>query len=249
MLTMYIDETIDKKSGICIVAGYLGKRKHWAALVDAWRVAISPHTSMHLNTMRLGSPSAPRRHGDLLKRLGAIPKECGLRPIVGSACEKDYRELVSGTVAEVILEGYVVAILAMLDKVKLHLPPDERVEIYFEQQQGFATQAERAMIHWNSIPHHRTSSDKPIVASWAFIEKSIRTEPSDYLCYALYQRDLDRTSQKAILTAPILNAQRYARNHVRREHVKKWLDEAWEKRKRPLLELTPHNRKLIRTMR
>jgi hypothetical protein len=29
MLTIYIDETLDKKSGLCIVAGYLGKRKHW----------------------------------------------------------------------------------------------------------------------------------------------------------------------------------------------------------------------------
>jgi len=156
----------------------------------------------------------------------------------------DYKHRVSGTAAEVIMEGYPLALLAMLDVLPHCLPKGERVEVIFEQQVAHAAQRERAMICWND--NHNMINGKPIIAKWISTEKSVFTEASDYLCYALYQRDADKTSQKALLTSPILDAQRYRRNHTRKEAVDRWLDQILAARKRPLPKLTDQNRRAIR---
>jgi hypothetical protein len=249
MVKMHVDETIDAKSGMCIVGGYLGKRKHWKAYVEEWEKVRSPRESLHLKGMHLASTPAKRRYKTILAELGSVPFRCGLKPLVGSICELDYRDRVHGTVLEVIMAGYVMAIIAMLDEMAKHLAKDERVEVIFEQQLIYAVQRERAMMLWNSLPNHRTSKGRPIVAKWSSMEKGTLTEASDYLCYAMAQRDIDRTSQKAVLTAPILDAQHYTRNHTSREEVNRWIDDIQAKRKRPLLATTPEIRKMIRTMK
>ena len=247
VLTVYIDENIDKASGKCIVAGYVGKSNDWEKYVVAWKEAMGKKKSLHLADMRLGSNYAPKKYEALLKGLAKVPKACGLKPFVGSICEKDYGHLVSGTVLESIMEGYVLAILALMDRIAAHLKPDERIEVVFEQRANGANQRERAMICWNSLPHHRTSKGKPIVSKWSSMEKCSLTEASDYLCYALYHRELDRNSQKAVLTSPILDEQRYSRNHQGKEVVEKWLKELNAKRTKPIPKLTAENNKAIRT--
>lgn len=244
MLTIYLDESFNAKNGMCIVAGYLGKQKCWNKYVKAWKDARGTDRPLHLDKMRLAAKGAPKKYKDLLKRLALIPKDCGLKPFAGSICEQDYKYLVSGTVLEVIMPGYVLAILALMDGLFTHLRSDERVNVIFEQQVIYADQRERAMILWNSLPKHRISNGKPVVVKWSSIEKCALTEASDYFCYAMCQRDTDRSSQKAILTAPILDAQRYVRNHYRKETVEGWLKEIAAKRSIPTL--TAENKKLIR---
>lgn len=246
MLTMYVDESIDSKSGLCVVAGYLGKRKQWATYIDAWEKARGERESLHLATMRLGSKRAKARHQENLERLGFIPAVCGLKPIVGSIRHSDYLDLVKGTVSEVILAGYPMALIAMLDEMAKHLAKDERVEVVFEQQATYAAQRERAMILWNRLPHHRVKRDKGIVAKWLSMEKGILTEASDYLCYAIVQRDKDKNSQKAKLTSPILDSQPYFRNHISKDQIHEWLEQTEAKGKKPLRLQTPDSRKILR---
>lgn len=242
MLTLCIDETIDKQTGLCIVAGYLGKRRQWEKYVIEWRKELEPRNSLHLNSLRLNSLNA-ERHRELLKRLGGVPKRCGLRPFVGSICEQDYKEMVSGTVLEIIMEGYVLAILALLDGMARHVPKGERFEVIFEQQTTFAAQRERALITWQE--HHKTTVGPSMLAKWRQTEKNVLTEAPDYLCYALYQKAKDRASKKADLTSPILQ-QQYVRNHITKARAEWWINEAIAQRGRPLRKTTPELRKAIR---
>lgn len=245
MLTLYVDETIDKKSGTCIVAGYLGKRKHWKRYVKEWKHELGDRKSPHLAEMRLGSPRAKDKYGALLKRMGAVPKRCGLKPFAGSICEQDYRQMVAGTALEVIMEGYVLSILAMMDGLVRHIPNRERLEVVFERQVIYAPQRERAMIKWQDP--HRRKSGQSILAKWNSLDKGILTEASDYLCYALYQRSVDAKSQKSLLTSPILE-QRYSRYHVTKERVEGWIKDALAERgAKGLKKLTPEIRKAIRS--
>jgi hypothetical protein len=126
----------------CIVAGYLGKRKHWESYVKDWKHELRGRKSLHLAEMRLGSRRAKDKYGDLLKRIGNVPKRCGLKPFVGSICEQDYRHMVSGTALEVIMEGYVLSILVMLDGLVRHIPTGERLDVIFERQETYAVQRE-----------------------------------------------------------------------------------------------------------
>jgi hypothetical protein len=194
--------------------------------------------------MRLGSKRAKDKYGDLLKRIGNVPKRCGLKPFVGSICEQDHRRMVSGTALEVIMEGYVLAILAMLDGLVRHVSTGERLEVIFERQETYAAQRERALIHWQNT--HRRKSGKSILAKWGSIDKSILTEASDYLCYALYQRSVDPKSQKSILTSPILE-QNYSRYHVTKERAEGWIKDALAERgAMGIRKLTPEVRRAIR---
>ena len=247
VLTLCVDETIDKSSGMCIVAGYLGRSKNWKDCCVAWREALGSRPFLHLNEMHLNAPNAPKRHGELLRKLAQIPKACGLTPYAGSICEKNYKHLdmVTGTLLELIMEGYILAIIALLDQVFARLSVDERIQVLFERQDAFAQQRERAMTFWNSI--HRTSRNKGVVSSWRPADKGTLTEASDYFCYALFQRDINPSSQKAVLTAPILDVQRYYRLHRKEEVVKAWLNGIAAISTKPIPPLTPENRRKVRS--
>lgn len=200
MLKLRLDESFDPETGMCFVAGYLGNAKHWKNYVGAWREELEPRKSIHVKMLRLGSEHAPNRYGDLLRRLGSVPHRCGLLPFAGSICKKDYEHRITGTVLEVIMEGYVLAILALMDELAKHLPDNERVQVFFEEQVTHAALRERAMITWRK--RHRTASGWSVLAQWGSIPKGTLTEASDYLCYALHQRESNPNSQKAVLTSP-----------------------------------------------
>lgn len=242
MLKLRVDESIDDRTGLCVVAGYLGNKRQWLEYVDAWCKARHPRKSIHVSGMRLGSKKAEKRYGDVLHRLGGVPEQCRLRAFSGSICRKDYQDKVSGTVLEVLMEGYVLAILALMDVVAENIHPNERIEVFFEEQETHAALRERAMISWRKL--HRTKSGWSVLARWGSIPKGTLTEASDYLCYALQQYFSDPTSQKATLTAPILE-QDIIGNHTSKETINEWL--RFLSRTKPIPPLTAENRKAIRS--
>jgi hypothetical protein len=152
MLTACVDESFSKESGMYIVAGYLGDREDWERYAETWPKAKGKRSNLHLKDMRLGAANAPRRYGALLKRLGPVPSECGLIALSGSVCVHDYKHLVLGTALEVLMEGYVLALLAFMDNVVRYLEPSDRVEVLLEQQIIHAEQVARAMTHWGHNP-------------------------------------------------------------------------------------------------
>ena len=142
------------------------------------------------------------------------------------------------------MEGYVLSILAMMDGLVRHIPNGERLEVIFERQETYAVQRERAMTVWQNT--HRRRSGESALAKWSSIDKSILTEASDYLCYALYQRSINPNSQKSVLTSPILE-QKYSRYHVTKERAEGWIKDALAERgARGFKKLTPAVRRGIR---
>lgn len=222
MLNLHVDESFNGKNGMYFVSGFLGNRDQWREYVSCWENARKPFKSLHVSECRLGSERGLKRYKIVLQRLGNVPSQCGLIPMAGSICRNDYGHKIRGTVLSVLMEGYVLAILTLLDEVKMHIPPDERLEILFEANTAHAEYRERAMILWSTM--NSTSSGVPILMRWSSMPKGILTEAADYLCYALQQREWDDTSQKARLTSPILSNEPLWR-HTGREEVSHWLDE------------------------
>ena len=241
MLSLYVDESLDEQTGMYIVAGFIGGEKQWKEFGARWRTALAPRSSLHMVDLRLGAANAPKRHGELLARLGGIPFECGLVSIAGSVCRKDYLNRVSGTALEILMEGYVLAVLALLDELGARLSTGERVKVFFEEQHAHAEQLRRAMNFWKK--GHRIPSGWSVIAEWSTISKGTRLEPADYLCYALQQKQIDPTSQKATLTAPILAAP-CIWNH--NNNLNWWLDYIYAKRVRPVPHITQEVRRRIR---
>jgi hypothetical protein len=240
MLKLYLDESIDNDTGMCLVAGYLGNKRQWKDYIEAWREELSPRTSIHIAELRLGSERAPKRHRALLSRLGGVPNICGLRPFAGSICRKDYENKVSGTALEVLMEGYVLAILGLMDELARHLN-NERVKVFFEEQIIHASLRERAMVGWRK--RYRTAAGWSILARWGSVPKGTMTEASDYLCYALQQSYINPNSQKSSLTSPILK-QGVIGHHTGKDEVDEWLGRMATSR--PIPQLTASLRKKIR---
>jgi len=244
MLKLIVDESIDDETGLCLVAGYVGNKRQWSDYVTAWCEKRNPRKSLHIKEMRLGSPQAPKRHGELLSRLGSVPEKCKLRAFAGSICRKDYANKVCGTVLEVLMEGYVLAILALMDVLADNIHPIDRVEVFFEEQETHAALRERAMISWRK--RHKTKSGWSVLARWGSVPKGTLTEASDYLCYALHQSFIDPSSQKATLTAPILE-QDIIGNHTSEKTIDEWLRIISVSRVNPVPKLTAESRKAIRS--
>lgn len=242
MLSLYLDESLHGPTGMYIVAGFIGRESQWKEFCTRWRIELAPRPSLHMAGLRLGTANAPKRLGEMLARLGKIPRDCGLVPIAGSVCRNDYLNRVLGTALEILMEGYVLAVIALLDELGARLPTGERVKVFFEEQHAHAEQLRRAMHFWKT--RHRVPSGWSVIAEWGVLRKGTRLEAADYLCYALQQENIDPTSQKATLTAPIL-ADPCIRNHNSGANLNGWLDYIHARRVRPVPHLTREVRSVI----
>ena len=243
MLTLYVDESINAATGMCFVGGWCGQTAQWKEYARRWKEEMHSRPPLHLTRMRLGSPIAVSRYKGLLERLGTIPSECGLFPIAGSIRKSDFQSLVSGTALEVLMEPYVLALLALLDELGAILHERERVKVYFERQDIHAELRKRAVIFWKR--RYRVPAGWSVIDEWGVVPKGTTTEASDYLCYALTQRCMDIDSQKSQLTAPILTTPMYWR-HQNKAMINKWLDEIRASRTRPIPRLTLQVKKAVR---
>ncbi len=204
MIFGYFDESGESGDGYVVVAGFVGRKKSWRSFVEEWS-KVTGGRQIHLATMRLGLKKAPKRFEKLLKDLAAIPPRVGLRPFVGSVKTSDYADSIKGTIAELTLKGYPIALLAMLDAIlNSDFPKRDRIEFIFEQQKEFEIERARAFDSYMRAPEHRTHHNKSRIARHSSQERSVLLEASDYLAYAVLQQLLDPSSQKATLTAPIL---------------------------------------------
>lgn len=240
MLTINLDESLKDASGMYYVAGFMGNQAHWREYVREWRGALKPLRSIHVSELRLNSQHAPSRYKEILKTLGAIPGACGLTPVFGSICRNDYAARVAGTELQILMEGYVLAILALMDGIGRHLPRGERLQVFFEARESYAAIRDRAMIQWRKL--HKTPAGWSVLERWGSIPKGTLTEAADYLCYAMHQRHADRDSQKARLTAPILATEPIG-HHTSKEETQHWLNEIHKTRR--LRRLTPEIRKAL----
>ncbi len=205
MILGYFDES--EHDGYFLVAGFVGNRRQWKTLVAEWKSVRGDRGPLHMKTMRLSSPYAPRRHEAHLRDLGAIPACVGLKPFVGFVRSDDLNALVKGTIAEVVLSGYHVAIHALVDAIlDSDIPKRDRIEFLFEEKSGVEVGVAQAFYQFENSPDFKAHHGKSRIAKHSFIAKATIMEPSDYLAYACLQQLIDADSQQARLTSPMLKA-------------------------------------------
>jgi hypothetical protein len=121
----------------------------------------------------------------------------------------DYADLVAGKDDERIYKGYVACLLLMVQKILQGIPADERIEFVFEQQNEYEHAVDNVM-RFFSRPIIRnkpyfTRARLPKIARWAFAPKgsTIRTDPADFLAFALRELHAHPESQKSKWCLPI----------------------------------------------
>lgn len=213
VLTAYVDESGQEQGNWMFVAGYVGNDEQWQRVGSEWRSAIANRQHLHLKELRWGLKKEHDR--EMLKRAGAVPKSCGLTPILGGVRLSDYDDLIDGTREEKLLNGYICCCFAMVIQTLRGIPKDERLTIIFERQDLYWWMADIAMqviANERSLPEMLTPDGKtPKLAAWKVVPKgsTVLTEPSDYFAYALLQNWRDKTSLKAEWCRPILEAHNY----------------------------------------
>lgn len=208
MIFGYFDESgAQSGEGFVVVAGFIGKRKDWKNYLKLWREELGPRKSLHMKKLRLGWPQAPKRYGDLLRRLGSVPHRANLKAFAGSVSTAHYAKRIKGTIAEIGLAGYEVALVAMVDAIleSKKIPRRDRIEFAFEDQKEFAVSRALTFHRLRREAGYKTHHGKSRVGKDSSMEKGPLLEASDYLAYAVLQHLLDSESQKAELTSPILS--------------------------------------------
>jgi hypothetical protein len=210
MIYGYFDESGENGDGFFVVAGYVGRRKDWKLFLDLWKKELGDRQYLHMKELRLGRVRHPDRHKDLLNRLGSVPQKANLYAFAGSVRTSDYAGRTKGTVAQISLSGYSVALLAMVDAIleNKNIPKRDRIEFTFEDQLEFEIARAATFRSLRRVDRYKTHHGKSRVGKDSAMAASMILEASDYLSYAILQQLIDPQSWKARLTEPILKASR-----------------------------------------
>jgi len=206
MICAYLDETGQHARDYVIVAGHIGYPSQWERFDLAWRNALGKQrTRLHMQALRWSSDSTQR----LLARLGSVPSDCGLKRLFGGVRVSDYEDLIPGSRAKKVINGYACAVLSVATSLLLcDVPDGERFELIFERQDRYWTYAQVVLstISQDPNPKLRTKNGESKLAKWSSAQSGMRFDQADYLCYALLQRQRDQGSRKAAWCSPILES-------------------------------------------
>lgn len=205
MLYAYCDESgHERQDQFMFLAGFVGNEDQWKLNDKKWNESGGGEGFHTKNVVRKPTRAEPK-----LARLSSVPLYCGLRPIVGGVRMSDYWDLVSGTQFERRAKGWCVALYPLVLETILFIPKNERVEFIFDEQCEYQPFAERAMEAISEFPNERlrTENGSPKLASLRFVhrERTIRTQPADFLAFALRSFFREPQSDAARLTRPILD--------------------------------------------
>ena len=206
MFTAYVDETgHELERGWTFLAGFLGNEDQWKNFVPEWRAGLGRQRKfLHMSSLRWNNDSTRR----LLARLGPIPEECGLRPIMAGSRLEDYVDLVSDKPYEKQFKSYLVCLHVLVIQVLREIPDDETLEIVFEEQRQYEPWANLILAIAARVGP-KTSEGLPKLAKWSFVPKgsTIMTDPSDYFASALAKIwGTEPRSKKAHWCYPILKS-------------------------------------------
>ncbi len=128
----YLGETGQHESDFVFIAGHIGYIDQWQSFADAWNKALGHQRKrLHMKSLRWSSSATET----LLKRLGPIPAQSGLKRLFGGVRVSDYADLVPGPQEARVLNGYACSVLSVAVSLLLcNVPKGERFELIFEQQ-------------------------------------------------------------------------------------------------------------------
>ena len=208
VFTAYLDETGQDTKDWVFIAGFLGKKEHWDKFIPLWKEGLgTQRKSLHMADLRFKKD----RDRQLLERLAPIPLQSGLEPVLGGICVNHYEDLLMGdSFLEKVHCGYLSALWPLLVQVLRWLPPNERIEIVFEQQERYFGITDFALSKMRNLAGGvwQCSNGKPKLAKWSSVPKgsTCLTEPADYFAYAMAQYYKDKTSVRSKWTQPIIKS-------------------------------------------
>jgi hypothetical protein len=207
MYTAYLDETGQDTKEWVFIAGFMGKKEHWEKFIPEWKRGLGPQRKrLHMKELRFKK----YRDKELLERLGPIPVNCGLEPVIGGIRVDHYSDLLLGnSFLKKFHCGFLGALMNLTVQVLRWLPGDERVEIIFEQQDryyGLADFIFSELVRRKSLP--MTSDGKPKLAKWSSVPSgsTCLLDPSDYFAFATAHAHKDLNSIKAQWTQPMIES-------------------------------------------
>jgi hypothetical protein len=199
VLTAYLDESGHHEKKDVILAGFIGRESNWQECDKQWREALGrQRTSLHTKDLRF------KKDGDrkLLERLGPVPYRCGLTAMFGHVRVSDYTDLVpQGTIFEKTFNGYVLSLFPMIQAALLRFPND-KISLVFEEVGQYEI-ATRMVVR--SFQNVLGEDGKPRIHGVQFVNKGAtnRTQPGDYLAFAMLQYLRDKSSVKSHWTSSI----------------------------------------------
>lgn len=217
VLIVYLDESGTHSDEYTVVAGFVGKKRHWSKFEKAWKEGLGNRPFLHLSTMGFTNPTEKQ----WLEKLGSIPYECGLKPVYGGVCRNDYLDLAKGTVGEVHGQAAPLCLVPIVDGLISEIPGDERFEFIFE-----ASNLEfyfcKMMRMIASFPGLFRYDKRPRAAHWEFMPKSesSRFQPGDYLANHLWNWNEDSNSIRSQWTLPIASNRKLIGGRLERDRAR-----------------------------
>jgi hypothetical protein len=203
VLTAYLDESGQESNAYVFIAGFLGNDDQWKKLAADWKVGLGKRKGLHMKKLRW---AYPKKIEKLLNRLGPIPHQCELTPLLGGVRVSDYADLVEGTIHKKLIAGYMAALYPLVIQMLKIVPSDDRVEIVFEAQDQYEPHVNIMLSSLAKCdPQFLTTEGLPKLANWKFVPKdrTLLTQPADYFAYAVTQIYRDKNSEKTKLCMPI----------------------------------------------
>lgn len=212
MLTVYLDESGHETPTHVVIAGFVGNDEQWKEFAPEWMRAVGPSGSLHMKDLRWERDSTRQR----LARLGPIPHQFGLHPVIGAVNVSDFSDLLSDPVTQYALPGYIAALHPIMIDLLRFTPPGERIKFVFDQQEQYQPIVEVLFSGFNDAGDAERISDVSFVRR----DSTCLTQPSDYLAYATLQRLRDPHSERAAWCSPILGNGTFLGRIIDRETIR-----------------------------
>jgi hypothetical protein len=219
MHTAYLDETgTGKKEKLCIVGGFVGNEAQWSSFIGEWIPALGPQRkNLHLSKLRWN-----RRYDKIksdLAWLGPIPHRYNLSAVRVGMWHQDFEDFFKGKVRERFTNPYMacaqICIATVLSEI---IGPQDEIAFIFDRQEGQRART----IEMLEKTAFQLAKMEPRIKDIGFrpMWSTVCLDPADYLVFALRENLLDKTSKKALATAPILTNKMWG-GILTREQVQK----------------------------
>ena len=204
MLTAYFDESgTGSPEKLCCVSGFVGNEAQWNAFIADWIENLGQREFLHMKKLRWNSHY--NKIAADLATLGAIPHKYNLKPISVQVWHRDYDELVKGKVIDEI-HPYTFCAQACIALALENMSISEEIMFIFDWQEGrraeWMTRLHDVVFKWNKFDSRVKDIDFRRMKSTPCLEVA------DYLAFAVREFKIDRTSPRAMATAPVLAAKR-----------------------------------------
>jgi hypothetical protein len=195
VLTAYMEESGVHDKDWCVVAGFVGDDKQWKDCIDKWKPGLGRSRSLHMRKLRWNKTERVKK---LLNTLGPIPESCGLKKIWAGLRLQDYEDLLPQELRlNQEISPYMLCTSMIFARTAKLLPVGQRVAFVFALQKQYSRLV--ALPEWFLRNFLR---DRFTVTY--LTERTMLTEPADYLAFEIRQCQIDINSKKARLGHSII---------------------------------------------